>query len=332
METRTMKTPPSPPSGHLWRIAQVGGLGVTLLLILGLFRVPGTALRLLWDVAIPLLPAVFLINPKLWRNVCPLGTLNMIASSRRRPGKLPDRWLPAAGITGIFLLLLMVPARRFLFNENGPVLAVTILAVALLALLLGAMFSRKAGFCNSVCPVLPVERLYGQSPLLNLGNAHCSACGQCVSRGCLDVAPAKSIPQILGTSRLSHNWLQTGFGAFAASFPGFVLGYYLTTNGPLDTAGSVYFTIALYTLASYVLTQIVVRTLNLGAELAVRLVGALAIGLYYWFVGAVVTGHLGLHDGATIAIRTLAFALIALWLWRASGAPADTRRILLHSR
>ena len=113
------------------------------------------------------------------------------------------------------------------------------------------------------------------------------------------------------------------FGAFAASFRGFVLGYYLTTNGPLDTAGSVYFTIALYTLASYVLTQIVVRTLNLGAELAVRLLGALAIGLYYWFASAVVTDHLGLHDGATVTIRTLAFALIALWLWRASGSPAD---------
>ncbi len=318
-----MKPPPSPSSGHLWRIAQAGGLGVTLLLILGLFRAPGTALSLLWDVAIPLLPAVFLINPKLWRNVCPLGTLNMLASSRLRPGKLPDRRLPGAGMMGIFLLLLMVPARRFLFNENGPVLAVTILVVALLALLLGALFSRKAGFCNSICPVLPVERLYGQSPLLNVANAHCSACSQCVSRGCLDVAPAKSIPQVLGTSRLSHRWLQTGFGAFAASFPGFVLGYYLTTNGPLDTAGSVYFTIALYMLASYALAQIVVRGLNLGADVAVRLVGALAIGLYYWFVGAVVTRHLGLHDGATIAIRTLAFALIALWLWRASGSPAD---------
>ncbi len=332
MATTTANRPPSPSGGHLWRIAQIGGLGVTALLISGLFLAPELALRLLWDVVIPLLPAIFLINPKLWRNACPLGTLNMLASGRIRPGGLSDRLLPGAGMAGIFLLLLMVPARRFLFNENGPALAATILVVALLTLLLGALFSRKGGFCNSICPVLPVERLYGQNPLMTVGNAHCSTCSQCVSRGCLDKAPGKSIRQILGTSSMSHNWLQTGFGAFAASFPGFVLGYYLTANGPLETAGQVYSTIAVYTLASYVLAQIVVRGLSLRSETAVRLLGALAIGLYYWFVGAVVSEHLGLHDSATVAIRSLAFTLIALWLWRTSGSPPDTRRILLHPR
>lgn len=328
-----MKTPARQPGERLWRIAQFTGLVLTLLLIWGLFHVPETALSLLWDVAIPVLPAVFLINPKLWRNVCPLGTLNMLSQGRLRGGSLPEGLLPGAGMVGIVLLLIMVPARRFLFNENGPVLAATILAVALLALLLGALFRRKAGFCNTICPVLPVERLYGQSPLLNVGNPHCSSCAQCVSRACIDVAPAKSIIQTLGSKRLSHAWLQTGFGAFVAGFPGFVLGYYLTDNGPLVTAGMVYVVIAACILASYGLTQILVRGLQLSAEVAIRLLGALAIGLYYWFVGAVVTDHLGLHAQATVVIRGLAFTLIALWLWRSRGAPpSNGRSILVRAR
>lgn len=304
----------------LWRSARLIALAATLALVAALFVVPATALTLLWDVAIPVLPAVFLINPKLWRNVCPLATCNLMFQGRFGTRPLPGRLLPGAGLIGIVLLLLMVPARRFLFNENGPVLAVTILAVAALALLLGALFGRKAGFCNSICPVLPVERLYGQYPLLAARNAHCASCSRCVSQACIDLAPGKSAAQTLGATQFSHAWLQTGFGAFAAGFPGFVLGYYLTENGPLASAGHVYLTVGAWTLASYLLTQLAVRSLGIRAITAVRGLGALAIGLYYWFVAAAVASHLELADEAIGAIRVGASLLLALWAWRSRGA------------
>ncbi len=309
----------------LWRTARLVALTTTLALVAALFLAPAAALTVLWDVAIPVLPAIFLVNPKLWRNICPLATFNMMFQGRLAARGRPGQMLPGAGLAGIVLLGLMVPARRFLFNENGPALAVTILAVAALALLLGARFGRKAGFCNSICPVLPVERLYGQNPLLPAGNAYCSSCSRCVSQGCIDLAPGKSIAQTLGTAQLSHAWLQTGFGAFAAGFPGFVLGYYLTANGPLATAGDVYLTIGGWTVLSYLLTQLAVRSFDPGAMTAIRVLGALAIGIYYWFVAAVVTDHLGLVDGTTGAVRVIALSLLGMWFWRArhhSGAHA----------
>jgi hypothetical protein len=218
----------------------------------------------------------------------------------------------------------MVPARRFLFNENGPVLAITIVLVALLALVLGTFFDKKAGFCSSICPVLPVERLYGQKPLFDAGNPRCAPCTLCTTRGCIDFAQSKSIAQTLGRSRRSHAWLQSRYGLFAAGFPGFVIGYNLTENGSLATAGGVYLTVAVWSVASYLMSQVVVRALDLSAGLAIRLLAALAIALYYWFVAPVVTDHLALQEWAPAVIRTGALMLIGFWLWR-TGWPAAGR-------
>ena len=57
-------------------------------------------------------------------------------------------------MAGLVLFHLMVPARHFLFNQNGVALAITIVAVGGLALLLGSMFPVRSAFCNALCPVL----------------------------------------------------------------------------------------------------------------------------------------------------------------------------------
>ena len=46
-------------------------------------------------------------------------------------------------------------------------------AAGLAAWMLGRRGERKAGFCNALCPILPVERLYGQAPLVAAGNPRC---------------------------------------------------------------------------------------------------------------------------------------------------------------
>jgi hypothetical protein len=287
---------------------------LTVALIAALFAVPGTATRVLWDGVIPFLPAVFLIHPGLWRSVCPLATLNMLPGRRSAGRVLDDRLIPVAGAIGIALLAVLVPARRFLFNQNGAALAVTIIGVALLALGLGLVFDKKAGFCSAICPVLPVERLYGQQPLIKVSNSRCAPCTGCVTRGCLDAAQAKSIPQLLGRPRKSHAWLQSHYGIFAASFPGFVVGYYLTPDGPVSSAGSVYLTVVLGAAVSYAATQGLVRLSGISAAVAIRLLGAVAFGLYYWFAAGVVSQHLGLPAWAPAAIRAAALGLILWWL------------------
>ncbi len=225
--------------------------------------------------------------------------------------------LPATGAIGIVLLVVMVPARRFLFNTDGVALAFTIIAVVALAIVLGGFLQLKAGFCNAICPVLPVERLYGQHPLVRVSNPRCVPCTMCTSKGCIDLAPTKSIAQTLGTARRTHAWLGRGFGIFAAAFPGFVVGYYTVQDGPLAIAGSVYLHVALWAIASYVTTMLIVWTFAISAARAVVLLAALAAGLYYWFAADTIATAFNIPSTVTTAIRVAALALVVFWLWRA---------------
>lgn len=303
------------PAGQLWRAARLTAVVATMVLIVGLLMAPKTALAALWDLTIPLVPASLLISPAIWRNVCPLGALNMLFN-RKAAGRTPDaRYLQVATTGGILLLAILVPARHFLFNTDGTALAMTIVAVAGAALALGAVFEVKAGYCNAWCPVLPVERLYGQRPLARMGNPHCDPCTLCVT-GCLDIAPKKSIGTVLGeAARPGLPWLATPFGAFAAAFPGFVLGYYTATDGPLSSAGTVYLTVAGWAAASYGVTAVVTRVFDLDWAPAVRWLAAVAVSIYYWYAAEVITKRLGLLGPGTWTVRGLALALVAVWLW-----------------
>lgn len=300
-----------------WRTAQALGLVVTVVLIVGFFVQPELALRVLWNVLIPILPATFLITPALWRGLCPLATLNTITNGlvERRP--LPARMLPSVGVVGMVLLVVLVPARRFLFNEHGITLAVIVMAVAVAALTLGAVFDLKAGFCNAVCPVLPVEKLYGQHPFVKLPNPHCAPCTLCTPKGCLDLVPTKSALQAIGPAHRSATWLKTSYGVFAASFPGFVVGYFMTTDSALAAAPSIYLTVALWAGGSYLAVAGIVWLLRARAGVVLPVLAAAAAGLYYWFVAPTVAATLGVAEAGPWIIRSAALALVAVWLWRA---------------
>jgi hypothetical protein len=232
------------------------------------------------------------------------------------------------------LLGVLVTARHVLFNgynpSDGPVLGATVIAVAVAALLLGLRFDSKIGFCNSFCPVLPVERLYGQSPLLGANNPRCPECTDCTATGCIDLGAEVSIPQVLGPARDGPGWVRKAYGVFAAAFPGFVLGYFLASDGPLDTAPQVFLKVGQWTVASYLLVAGLALATKASARAFMPALAAAAVGIYYWFSGPIVSGALGLDDGPgsagtasvpAIAIRAVAFALIALWLWRAYARP-----------
>jgi hypothetical protein len=303
----------------LWRIAQYAGLVLTIVLLVGLFGWPDITLAILWNIVVPILPLSFLVTPVLWRGVCPLATLNMLSNGLVARHALTGKWVQRASAVGILLLVILVPGRRFLFNTEGTALAAVIIAVAVLALLLGALFDAKAGFCNGICPVLSVERLYGQRPFVALGNPRCSSCNKCTGAGCIDLAPPKSISQILGQARRDSSWLFTSFGGFAAAFPGFVFGYFRLADGPLGDAGTVYLTVLGWALVSYVVTAVVVLIGHPSAARAFPVLGAAAVGLYYWFVAPTVASTAGDTTWLAAVIRVVALVTVAFWLWRAWG-------------
>ena len=309
----------SAPSRGWYAAAQMLALLLTVALLAGLAVRPAPTLHVLWDMVIPLLPAVFLINPIIWRNVCPLATLNTATGQRIGTRRLKGNALRASWAAGIALLLLMVPARRFLFNESGPVLALTIVAVAAIALAAGLLFARRAGFCNAICPVLPVEKLYGQYPLVRIGSARCAACSMCTPSGCLDMAGEKTLMQTLGPKRRSIRWLGTPFGLFSIGFPGFVVGYFTSENGAFSTAPDVYLRILVWSAASVLVLGALVITTRITARVALPLLGGLAFGLYYWFAAPALATAYGGGDAAGLLLRLAAGGLLAMWVVRAVG-------------
>ncbi|MBM4193146.1 MAG: hypothetical protein FJ202_02030 [Gemmatimonadetes bacterium] len=312
---------PTAPGRSYWRAAQFVGIVLTLVLLYGLVTAPTFSLKLLWDVVIPVLPLTFLLNPMIWRNVCPLASLNEFSGGQAAGRVIPAGALRMSWAIGIILLALMVPARRFLFNTEGVVLAATIAAVAALALAGGFVFRRRAGFCSSICPVLPVERLYGQAPLVPMHGVRCDLCTVCTPLGCLDLTGTKSVPQTVGPLRRESNWWRTSFGAFAAAFPGFIIGYFTVANGPLGAALAVYGHILLYSAVSFLAVATLATILGIRSAVALPFLGAISIGAYYWFAAPAWATNAGIA-AAGDALRVGIGAVILFWLWRQARTDA----------
>ncbi|MFQ5889570.1 MAG: hypothetical protein ACE5JR_05905 [Gemmatimonadota bacterium] len=309
------------PAGRLsrwgWRLAQGLGLVATAALLGGLARRPEATLHLVWNGVVPLIPASLLVSPVLWRNCCPLATLNMLSNGLLGHRPAGARWTAGANALGIVLLASLVPARRFLLNSDGMALAIVIAGLAVLALSLGAVFDAKAGFCNGICPLLPVERLYGQRPLLQVERVRCTTCTQCAT-ACLDLAPSKSIPQVLGRARHSEAWLKTPFGVFAGAFPGLVLAYFTASDSPLSAAGDIYLRVLLFSAASYLIVFVPVSARGLSAARVLPVLAALAGAMYYWFAAPGLAEAWGFPgEAAGLLARTAALGLIAAWGWHA---------------
>lgn len=304
-----------PRRATLWAIARWSAMAAVPALLAWLVLAPQAALTALWYVAIPVLPATFFVNTILWRGVCPLATLNEWGNRLGGQRTLSPRLMVALGVGALVLFHLMVPARRFLFNDNGPVLAATVLAVGVLALVLGALFVVRSAFCNALCPVLPVELLYGQAPLLRMTRGRCEACTTCTPRGCLDLAQGRAFTQVIGARR-NASWLARPYGLFIAALPGFIVGYSLLSDGPLASAPAVYATTLGWSLASLAVVAGLVLAFRIDARIAQPGIAGLAGLLYYWFAGPAIARELHAGEMLSLAIRTVGMGLVAFWLVR----------------
>ncbi len=298
-------------------LLQVLVLSGTAITIFGLFVWLATTEIILWSIIIPLLPASFLISPSLWRTVCPLATLNMLGNGTFSDKKISKKELFSAEIIGITLLILLVPARRFILNENGPVLAVLITVIAVASLVLGFYYASKAGFCNSICPVLPVEKLYGQNPILQMKNPRCIPCDVCTIKGCYDLGPAKSVSFALrANGKKNPKWKISSFGLFAAGFPGFIIGYFSVSNVALSAAPGIYATVLGYMVISAVISQMVFVLAKVRNDVAILILGTLSVGLYYWFSGPAIATALTLDPAVGTGIRVASLTLVGFWALR----------------
>lgn len=291
---------PLPDDRTLGRDARENWLSIQILLMYGgvmlvgllLFQ-PAIGIKIMWDVLIPVAPVLVTVAPGLWRNLCPMATFGLVP---RNLGislrlKMPKSMAAVLGLVSVIALFMIVPLRHICLNTNGPMTVVMLVSAAAVAALMGMLFEWRSGWCTSLCPIHPVEKLYGTSPALTLKNARCELCEQCTAP-CPDSTPGMT-PAVTGPSRLQQ--LTGNF--LTGSFFGFVLGWfqvpdYLGNIGTPEIINAYAWPFG-GAVVSYVVFKVVeqrfVTTKN-GRKMLGKIFAAAAVSTYYWYRIPALTG------------------------------------------
>jgi hypothetical protein len=293
-----------------WRLAQGTAVVVLAAFVAALALDRRDVLDVFWMIVIPVLPASFLVAPMLWRNVCPLATINHWTGDRTGRQPPSPQTLRMLQWTGIALLFVLVPLRHVVLNTIPVGMLALVAVVGVIVLLAGVRWAVRAGFCNGLCPVRPVELLYGQRPLVDVPRARCATCVLCVPVGCPDVWRARTMPRLID-NHASRPWFTEPFGFFTLAFPGLVLAYFLTTD--LTPWTTVYGLMLVLVAASVMTLGGLIALLKPSRALATAVLAALAFGLYYWYAAPGFAEAIRLPGGPW-PVRTVAGLLLLVWV------------------
>ncbi len=221
----------SPRSILIWRIIQivVWLIGATILTCLLFF--PKIGVLLFWNILIPIAPFLFVVAVGVWRNVCPLATTNLLPRhlglSQRK--KLTIKQVGILNLIAVVALYIIVPLRHAIFNNNGIATGIMLIIMAVIGVSLGFIYEWKSAWCSGLCPVHPVEKLYGANVLMSMPNANCDNCQNCV------IPCPDSTPNLTPTSATKTIYHRISGWLVVAGLPGFIWGWF---NVP-DNANSI---------------------------------------------------------------------------------------------
>lgn len=290
-----------------WRIAQAVLLIIGVALVYLLFFMPTIGINLLWNLIIPVAPLLVLLLPGVWRNICPMGSVGMLPSNLgiSRNELMSDKTHTLLSFISLILLLVVVVLRHLYLNLSGPLTGAMLVLSAASAFLIGMKYSRKSGWCSALCPIHPVERLYGVSPIVTAENAHCHNCVKCwspcpdsVSNSNPSVAKKNSLEKLMGLF-------------FVGGFFGFIYGWYqvpdyegaITINNVI-TAFAWPFGCGIVSLIAFLA---LVRSTPKNMELFwIKLFATAAISCYYWYRVPMLFG-VGLFPGQGMLIDLSAY-------------------------
>jgi hypothetical protein len=271
----------SPRSILIWRIVQtlVWLIGITIIFLL--IFLPTLGRHLFWDVLITIAPALLVVSTGLWRNICPLASMALFPShmgfSKRK--KLTQKQSGILNLIAVIALFIIAPLRHAIFDANEMATAILLISVGAVALILGSIFEWKSIWCSGLCPVYPVEKLYGFNNRVSLPNAHCDECHKCV------VPCPDSTPDINPLSSKKTAYHKMAGRLMIGAFPGFVWGWF---QEPAYTgAVGINELIAIYqapvmgllvTSAIYFLLRRMMKKRTL-----ITIFAATAVSCYYWF-------------------------------------------------
>ena len=289
------------------------------------FVQPTQALHLFWALYVPVLPVVFLVAPGIWRNICPMAALNQIPRTLgfTRGLTLPLKVQQYAPLISAGLFLLIIGARRVFLDHSSVGLAFFLVTVLSLAFVGGVAFKGKSGWCSQFCPMLQVERFYGQAPLRVVRNDHCRPCVGC-TKNCYDFNPTAAYLADLfdENPRLSLNRR-----LFAAAMPWIIYAFFTQpylSHVTLGGALSVYGRILLFAGAGIgaFLTFELVTGFSTSKLILLNVVAA--INVFYHYVAPLALGIWGVHGALAPFLVQIAVAALSVG-WFVRALPREDR-------
>ncbi len=265
-----------------WKIIQIlfWFVGIGLLTIMLFF--PPLGVTLFWNVLIPVAPALLVIGTGIWRNICPLATTAMIPDrlSISKKKQLTFSQQQTLHLFGVIALLLIIPLRHVLFDISGQATALIIMSLSLVAVTSGLIFESKSAWCSGLCPVHPVEKLYGSRVAFSLPNVQCNTCVKC-SVPCPDSTKSMTTSAVKSTSSKLCETLMAG------AFPGYIWGWFHVPDYTASFAVRNYYTVYEYPLLGGLITLLLYLILKKrfreNKKLVVNFFAAAAVSCYYWF-------------------------------------------------
>jgi len=265
----------------LWYAARglvfIGALGCAAWLLVA----PKTGLTFFWGLVVPSLPALLVIAPGVWRQVCPMALSNQIPRMLNfsRAKDLPPLLKSNAFAIAILLFVGAVLLRASLLNRDATVLAMFLLACLVVPFFGGLIFKGRSGWCGTICPLGPIQRVYGQAPLVVVPNGYCPTCLGC-QKTCYDFNPRGAIfsdindddPRYAGQRRFFYGLL-----------PGLILGYFLQEQSPSYGLGVHALIIIGACIASAGLFNFLLNFLYVSPYRLANSFGAIALTAFYFF-------------------------------------------------
>ncbi|GAB2446098.1 FAD-dependent oxidoreductase [Nocardia tengchongensis] len=273
---------------RVWQAARVLSITAYLALIVTMFVRPAGGLFVFFKIVVPLLPGLFLIAPGLWRNTCPLAATNQLPRLLRftRAATAPA-WLQQRGyLIAVALFFGIAGSRVAGLDRSGTATGIVLSAVLLAAFTGGIAFKGKSGWCSSICPLFPLQRVYGQTPFVTIANNHCQPCVGC-AKNCFDFKPRAAYQADMADP-------DPGWSAprklFAAALPGFVLGFMVLAGYPGVAVPQRYLALGAAVLVAVGGYFAVEALTGVSAAVLSAVYAAVALNGFYWFAGPVLLG------------------------------------------
>jgi ferredoxin len=126
------------------------------------------ATTMIWDLWHPILAFTILFVGRLWCFACPIGavgdwTQSVFSLKKKYPEKYRNLWIAVI----LFLLIFAAERHFFMFTRNPPNTALLLLFFTGLAVVMGAIFEKRA-FCRYICPIGLVLGVFSMLSIVEL--------------------------------------------------------------------------------------------------------------------------------------------------------------------